>query len=123
MEDTNSFLTLVRDPLILAFLKFLKGHEIDQPISEIAPPKDTSHETFTLRYFSNIAQNLPKFNLTINGSSFKSLGEITPGIYEGGFKLWECEKDAIHYLQSTNHSLTSFIQAHNPSFTNPHPDI
>ena len=109
--------------MILAFLTFLKGHEITQPIAEITPPKGTPHKTFTLKYFSNIASNLPKFNLLINGAPFASLGEIKPGIYEGGFKLWECERDAINYLQEANLTLPEFIQTHCPGSTSLHPTV
>ena len=123
MEDTSAFLNMVKDPLILSFLNFLKLNSINQPISQIAAPKPETQSSITLKYFLNIAQNLPKFNLTINGEDFKSQGEIKPGIYEGGFKLWECEKDGVDYFLENNISLHEFIKSHIPLYTKTNPDV
>eukprot|EP01117_Protostelium_nocturnum_P009902 TRINITY_DN3527_c0_g1_i8.p1 TRINITY_DN3527_c0_g1~~TRINITY_DN3527_c0_g1_i8.p1 ORF type:complete len:269 (+),score=83.13 TRINITY_DN3527_c0_g1_i8:73-879(+) len=30
--------------------------------------------------------------------------DLSPGVYEGGFKLWECSIDLIHYLEETSFS-------------------
>jgi len=110
MEDSHNFLSVIKDVQTISFLSFLETNSIQQPIGEIS----TQNNPLVVKWFKNLALNLPLYNLTINGEDFESLGEIKPGVYEGGFKLWECEKDAVQYFLMENIQLQDFIKCHNP---------
>ena len=102
MENTEDFLKVIQDKLILDFLKYLKENQIVQAIDSISldsnKAKFANEKIKNVKYFKNIAETLYEYKLSINGENFKGLGEIKPGVYEGGFKLWECEKDGVQYV-------------------------
>lgn len=56
------------------------------PSAVFLPYRDTS-----LHYLSN---------LTNSDFGFDPSSDLTPGVNEGGLKVWECSYDLIHYLRS-----------------------
>lgn len=101
MENTQDFLKIIKDSLILSFLEYLKQNQIIQQIDSISLDNNiisANGQIKGVKYFKNVADTLYKYKLSINGEDFRELGEIKPGVYEGGFKLWECEKDGVQYI-------------------------
>jgi hypothetical protein len=46
-----------------------------------------------------MSELLTKYKLKINGQYLNQLPEVVKGQYEGGFKLWECEKDGCWFFE------------------------
>ncbi len=44
--------------------------------------------------------------LKIDSNKYQEDSDLIPGVYEGGFKVWECTMDTIKYLQNTPHLLS-----------------
>lgn len=58
-----------------------------------------------ISYLNNISEFLISNNFELNGNLFKNIGDVKKGVYEGGFKLWECEKDLSKYLYDIKDSI------------------
>ena len=61
-----------------------------KPVFESAPK---------LRFIFNILEIIKLLKVKVSGFGSSSLREIHKEVYEGGFMLWECERDATQYLQ------------------------
>lgn len=125
MEDKNTFLTIIKDELIAKFLAFTKTNAVSQAIGTIKPKnqEEENQNVVTIKFFQNIAKTLPKFNLMIDEQKFETLPEIQPGIYEGGFKLWECESDATQFVLDQNKSILEFLKSHNTEYIGDAPNV
>lgn len=67
-----------------------------------SPPAHPSEATqIDLIYLFNIIEILKHLDVSVAGWKSKKLQEIHKGIYEGGFLLWECERDAMWFLASS----------------------
>ena len=65
--------------------------EEDQNFVSYTPPEP-------IKYISNILEVLAKVKFQLSGIEAEKLNELYAGVYEGGFLLWECERDAVEYL-------------------------
>lgn len=63
--------------------------------------KDRPEPPFSsLHYIHNIIEVIKERDLRVAGRSHELLREIHKNEYEGGFLLWECERDAVQYTSS-----------------------
>lgn len=46
----------------------------------------------------NIAKVLDTLGINVFGKQLKSMGDIEKKVYEGGFKVWECELDGLSFV-------------------------
>lgn len=63
-----------------------------------------------VRYVSNIIAVLKSLAITVGNRDPSQLQEIHKGVYEGGFLLWECERDCLTYLQSQFEAIKQEVQ-------------
>ena len=52
----------------------------------------------SLSFIPNVLDLVKHMEVKVGGKDHKLLKEIHKGVYEGGFLLWECERDCIQYL-------------------------
>lgn len=51
-----------------------------------------------LNYIINITKTLDQLKIPIFDTPLTKMEEIRKHVYEGGFKIWECEKDAVEFM-------------------------
>lgn len=51
-----------------------------------------------IKYVSNILDVLQSVKFKLSGIEASKLNQLYAGVYEGGFQLWECERDIVEFL-------------------------
>jgi hypothetical protein len=56
----------------------------------------------TVQWVWNIAKVLDTLDINVFGKQLKNMGDIEKKIYEGGFKVWECELDGLSFVLASS---------------------
>lgn len=51
-----------------------------------------------IKYVSNILDVLQSVKFKLSGIEASKLNQLYAGVYEGGFQLWECERDIVEFM-------------------------
>lgn len=75
-----------------------KNKPSEQNGAEMEEEAPTLKEPEPIKYVSNILEVLSRVKFKISGIEAKKLDQLYSGVYEGGFLLWECERDGVEFL-------------------------
>ncbi len=73
--------------------------------------KMTTFEELQVTWVWSIAKILDNLDIKVFGSNLKDMGDIQKRVYEGGFKVWECELDGLSFIFNSNELKTSLKDA------------
>lgn len=57
------------------------------------------------------SRNCPSYSSTAVEAELSGKDDIKPGVYEGGFKTWECAVDLASYLAERSEEVISTVRA------------
>jgi hypothetical protein len=79
-------------------LKNLKGSTSEEVTENGGMQQEESSGPQPIKYVSNILDVLQKVKFKVKGIEAEKLNQLYAGVYEGGFLLWECERDAVEFV-------------------------
>jgi len=66
--------------------------------AHVAHIKNMQAQEGTIQWVWNIAKVLDTLEISVFGKQLKSMSDIEKKVYEGGFKVWECELDGLSFV-------------------------
>ena len=78
--------------------KNIKQLNISKILNYISSSKSLIKKNGEIKYITNISKILDKLNIKIFESKLEKYPDVKKKVYEGGFKIWECEFDGLKFI-------------------------